>query len=412
MALTLPFVPPVPTLPFTLPFGFKIDLSKVIQIPPSKEPGCGCKESQNCPCCIDGLLNCLILKGGHEGCSYVLSLNYKLFLVKWRDVPPRWPWTRKVWDIYQVMPHACGGCSSLRNLGYQWCWTDVINTIRHEVFAQWINGFAGPGGITVVTGTNFFEDNTLTAVGPATWFDGADPEVFELSGSTVVRWLDKSNHLTHATQTDPAARPTLASTVLNNLSVVDFAPGQFLDVGLKAQSDTHIFALMRFRGGGDTLGTVFAATGYESPFGGPDLKVVQAAGSTRGQPVSYIHPSTRAGVLTPVPLNTFTVVEFSETIGLEGVVQIGTNGTMLTVSSGNTAMDHWNPILQTGGQSIPLRASIGRANWGLVGPNTFDRLDGQIAELLVYPRVLAQGQRLQVHNALRAKWNLGPPIAG
>lgn len=408
MAFTI--VPPFPSFPFKLPFSLPIDLDKVLQIPQSKEEVCGCAEEQNCPCCVKHFLDCLLMKGGHEGCSYIINLNFKVFVIKWRDVPPRPPWTRRVWDIYQVLPNACGACETLKHLGWQWCWADVIKTIRYEVFRWWKHAWSGAGGITVLTGQSSIQDAQVVVppVGPVLWLDGADPDSFVLDGPNVVRWLDKSGKLSHAFSS-PGTRPTRIASVLGGLGVVDFAPGQHLLTATKAQQDTHIFALVRYRPGGDTLGTVFAATGLEVPFGGPDLKIRQS-GLGQGSLVTYIQGQERAFGLSPLAPNTFAVLELAEYVEPFGTCRLGANGSVFQVFGGDSHTDAWDPTKQAFGQPLPVRASIGQAAWGVNPGKTFDRLDGQLAELLVYSTVLGAGQRIQVHNALRAKWGLGPSL--
>lgn len=403
--------PPFPSFPYQLPFSLPIDLGKVLQIPQTTEPGCGCMTAQACPCCVKAFLDCLLQKGGHEGCSYVINLNYKVFVLKWRDGPPRGPWTRQVWDIYQVMPNSCGGCETLRHLGWQWCWADVIKTLRSEVFRQWVNTWpSGAGGLTVLTGQTSIQDAQVVVpqIGPVLWLDGADLTSFELDGSNVVRWFDKSGRLAHAVST-PGSRPTRIDAILGDQGVVDFTPGQFFLTPTKAQQNTHIFALMRYRGGGDTLGTIFAATGLEVPFGGPDLKIRQT-GLGQGSLVTFVGGQERVQGLLPITPSSFVVVELAETMALEGEVRLGSGGVLFGVFGGNSQTDLWDPTKQTFGQSVPIRASIGRAAWGINPAKTFDLLDGQIAELLVYSTLLGDGQRIQVHNALREKWGLGPPL--
>lgn len=350
------------------------------------------------------------MKGGHVGCSYIVNLNYKVFIFKWRDVAPRPPWTRQVWDIYQVLPNACGGCESLRSLGWQWCWADVIKTVRSEVFRHWWNGWSGAGGITVLTGLTSIQDAQVVVpqIGPVLWLDGADVSSFELDGSNVIRWLDKSGKLAHAVSS-LGSRPIRQNSVLANQGVVDFSPGQFLLTPTKAQGSSHIFALMRYRTGGSTLGTVYAATGLETPYGGPDLKVRQN-GAGQGSLVTFVGGQERVAGLNPQAPNSFAIFEMAEEIGTESEVRLGTNGTVFSVFGGNTTTDTWNPVVQAFGQPLPIKASIGRAAWGINPAKSYDLLDGQIAELLVYATVLGQGQRIQVINALREKWGLGPPL--
>ena len=35
---------------------------------------------------------------------------------------------------------------------------------------------------------------------------------------------------------------------------------------------------------------------------------------------------------------------------------------------------------------------------------------GNIAQVILYPEVLSEGQRVQIHNVLRDKWGLGAPL--
>ena len=93
-----------------------------------------------------------------------------------------------------------------------------------------------------------------------------------------------------------------------------------------------------------------------------------------------------------------------------GSATIGINAFEQQVFSGDTSDDFWDPTRQTFGEPVPLPAAVGRSNWGVNPARTFDYLNGNIGQVLLYPRVLAEGERVQVLNVLREKWGLGAPL--
>jgi hypothetical protein len=106
----------------------------------------------------------------------------------------------------------------------------------------------------------------------------------------------------------------------------------------------------------------------------------------------------------------FAIWEYAQTVSSAGEITLGLNAFDQLVFSGDTTDDFWDPTRQTFGQAIPIPAAIGRSNWGVNPGQTYDYLDGDIGEILLYPRRLAAGERIQVLNALRAKWGLGAPL--
>ena len=93
-----------------------------------------------------------------------------------------------------------------------------------------------------------------------------------------------------------------------------------------------------------------------------------------------------------------------------GTATIGVNAFDQQVFSGNTSDDFWDPTRQLFGEPEPIDAALGRSNWGINPARTFDYLSGNIGQILLYPRVLAEGERVQVLNVLREKWDLGAPL--
>lgn len=407
MAL-FPPIPPLPQLPFPLPFGFTIDSSHILGPPP---------EDDFCACCVNQFLDCLIAEQvGRAGCDWVIVVNRKVYYVKWRDVVPRAPWTRQVWDIFQVLPDVCGCPSQPRGLGWQWCWADVIKTIRTDVFRLWQNGdLSGSGQTVVAIGTNAFQPATpgIEQVGPVLYLDASDSTTVTVTGGAVERWADKSTLFNDAVQDTPANRPTVDAASLNGLDTIRFdaSMDHFMDIALKARADWHLFVVGRFfLNVANPRGTFLSAAGFEDSFGGIDGKIYQDSSiQPTGTPFTFIGGDVPMAATT-LGAGAYGILEWKETISSEGTASIGVNAFDQQVFSGDTSDDFWDPTRQTFGEPVPLSAAVGRSNWGVNGAQTFDYLDGNIGQVLLYPRVLAEGERVQVLNVLRDKWGLGAPL--
>lgn len=406
----IPSIPAFPPLPYPLPPGFQIPPSHVLTPP---------EEDQCCASCILCWLDCLIgQQVRRTGSDWVITVNFKTFYMKWRDVAPRPPWTRNVWDIYQIMPPNCGCPSQPRYLGWQWCWADVIKTLKHEIFSRWVQTIEGPGGVVLADGTNAFQPGTvgLAQIGPSLRLDATDDTSITEAGGFISEWRDLSTHDNHATQPVGANQPELIPAAINGLAAVRFDPtsAMWMDTMLKATADSHLFVVGRYVASAppNTRGTFFSAAGFDGTFGGIEGKVYQnsTAGPTLGTPFTYLDPNDISMVATSKPPGAAAIWEYTETISGTGDIKIGLDAFDSTVFSGNTSDDFWDPERQTFGEAIPLPAAIGRSNWGINGAKTFDYLDGHIGEIVLYPRRLAEGERTQVLNVLRAKWGLGAPL--
>lgn len=408
MAL-IPPIPPFPQLPYPLPFGYEIDKSHILSLPP---------EDDFDPCAINCFLDCLVRQRVmRTGCDWVIVVNRKVYYIKWRDVAPRGPWTRCVWDIFRIIPGSCGCPSMPRMLGMQWDWATVIKTIREDVFSHWQNGdISGSKQTVVAIGTNALQPAQVgfPQVGPVLYLDAADASTITLDGGAVAEWADKSSKGNHALQTVPANRPTVATSSLNGLDTLRFDAGleQFMDVELKALSDYHLLVVGRFFFNNVwPRGTFFSAAGFEGSFGGAEGKIYQDDSvQPNGTPFTFINPSEVPMVATTLSAGTFGILEYRESVSTTGYAKLAVNAFEQQVFSGDTSDDYWDPTRQTFGEPEPLPAAVGRSNWGINPLRTFDYLDGNIGQILLYPRVLAEGERVQILNVLRAKWGLGAPL--
>jgi len=407
MAL-FPPIPALPQFPFDLPFNLTIDPSHVLG-PPTDD---------FCVTCVCQFLDCLIVEPvGRAGCDWVIIANRKVYYLKWRDVVPLGPWTRQVWDIYRLLPDSCGCPSQPRSLGHQWCWADAITTIKCDVFDHWQEGNINGSNMTVVAiGTNAFQPATpgIAQIGPTLYLDASDASTLTIAGGGVERWADKSTLINDAVQPSVANRPTVDVASLNGLDTLRFdgALEQFMNIELKARADWHLFVVGRFfLNPALPRGTFLSAAGFDGSFGGIDGKIYQDPSvQPTGTPFTFIDPSEVPMIGTTLGASTYGILEWKETISGTGTATIGVNAFDQQVFSGDTSNDYWDPTRETFGEAIPLDAAVGRSNWGVNPARTFDYLDGNIGQLLLYPRGLADGERVQVLNVLRAKWGLGAPL--
>jgi len=251
-------------------------------------------------------------------------------------------------------------------------------------------------------------------VGPVLYLDASDADSLTITGGAVERWADKSTFFNDAVQDVAGNRPTVVPASLNGLDTVlfDEALEQFLNMELKARADWHLFVVGRFAASlTNTRGTFLSAAGFDDSFGGIDGKIYQDSSvQPVGTPFTYVNPSEIPMVGTTLGAGTFGILEWRETISGTGEISIGVNAFDQQVFSGNTSQDYWDPTRETFGEAVPLMASLGRSNWGVNPARTFDYLSGNIGQVLLYPRALASGERVQVLNVLREKWGLGAPL--
>jgi hypothetical protein len=400
----------LPQLPFPLPFNLTIPPSHILTLPdPADEFD---------PCAVTHFLDCLVTACvGRRGCDWVIVLNRKVYYVKWRDVSPRPPWTRQVWDVFRLLPDDCGCPTAPISLGWEWCWADVVRILRNDIFQHWQNGdISGSGETVVAIGTNAFQPATpgINQVGPVIVLDASNSASITITGGAVERWEDTSTFFNDAVQTTAGNRPTVAAASQNGLDTIFFDEtlDQFMDIQLKARADWHLFVVGRFLASvANTRGTFFSAAGFDGTFGGIDGKIYQDSSvQPVGTPFTFIDPGEVPMVGTTLGAAAYGILEWRETISSTGTATIGVNAFDQQVFSGDTSEDYWDPERQTFGEPIPLQAAVGRSNWGVNPGRTFDYLSGNIGQLILYPRVLADGERIQVLNVLREKWGLGAPL--
>lgn len=203
---------------------------------------------------------------------------------------------------------------------------------------------------------------------------------------------------------DEANAPTLVT--VDGQSFLRFSGSEWLNLRLFAMSEWHLFIVGRYQESAtNDFGTAFGAMGLESPFSGLEALIGQNDnGSAKGSLSTWIHPNFVSGSQTTSP-NTMALWEWKQS---NGESHVGINASSQRIATYTN--DAWDPMQQGGGFSLPVNASIGRSNRGLVAGQSFHWFIGDLAEILLYDFPLSPKQRIQVINSLREKHGLGPKI--
>lgn len=369
---------------------------------------------------LDHLLLCGC-GGRKDGLDWVIPINGKYYAIYWRDKAPTGPATRQVWDVYCFQWSGCPECPTLqRSLGHFWCWEDVITVISSDQEKKFRPPYEGAGGYTVLVGTDVYEAGSVSPqIRPKMWLDASDTTTLTLDGVFVEAWGDKSLFDQHASQGSAPNRPTLVPNAQNNLPVVRFDPSSetWMDLIVRNQESFHLFVVGRFNANPlHPQGVFLSAAGFEDPFSGVEGGVYQDASlQPEGSLYTVVNPSPgtiSSSVLLPVATSgEFTIFEWSQVTAAAGCVNFGNNAVLERAYQGDTSIDFWDSQRQTFGQPTPLKGALGRQNQGVNPSSAYNYLDGDIGEVLLYPEVLTEGQRVSVLNTLRAKWGLGAPLA-
>jgi len=219
----------------------------------------------------------------------------------------------------------------------------------------------------------------------ALWLDAADAATVSLDASSnVEQWNDKSGNGRHAGQTTAANRPDYAST-LNGKSVVGFSGSPEVLTGAQIVSGAAtptVFVVGRATGtnaqecfvnlssDSATVGGHFNVT-FE-----PGLRIIGGATTFAGASIVTESIFT-LGVSNPSVGDAYCYVNGDErSVSSTGVTSINLNGTQYSVGAGGAG----------------FAASY--------------FLNGIVAEILVYTRVLTDAERQRVESYLSAKWGI------
>ncbi|MFT5499548.1 MAG: hypothetical protein ACI9TH_004964, partial [Kiritimatiellia bacterium] len=240
------------------------------------------------------------------------------------------------------------------------------------------------GGIGYDTGGGELAGSPLDFPGLALWLDAADVSTLITNGNSVTEWQDKSTTQSHVVQTDPARQPTVTPAGLNGQSLVtldgvdDFLAGPAVLAS------------------GDDSFTVFAVW---RPHRIGVQVVFEQAGSGVGRRASMLQVNDRYGfngqnndqhALAPVVDNTWhlSMMEISEQSFNN--VRVFNNGEGFT---GTIDID----VQNTGVDGIRIGSKL---------LNNAELLDGDVAEIIVYDRVLSPAEHDALARYLEVKYAL------
>ena len=241
------------------------------------------------------------------------------------------------------------------------------------------------------------------------WFDASDSSTITLEGPAGVRrWENKTSGIEYnASQQVLADQPAVVSADLNGLDVVSFdGTSDHLTMPFPVVSDWSCFLVGKFLTTGGPRGTYLAATGFDGSFGGPDLRIEQDGSVNPSGSCLTAIGAAEVNTTAVLADDTYGLLEWHETLGAPGLVEVGVSGATESLYVGDTSNDGWDSSRQLFGESPPLLAALGRRNSGINGASSFDYLEGSLAELVFYIRVLSSEERTGPRDYLRTKWGL------
>ena len=248
--------------------------------------------------------------------------------------------------------------------------------------------------------------------GNVLWLDGSDVDGDFVSGGTFVNgttWIDKSTASNaDATQTVDSATPTVLSSSFNGLTAVDFDGNDFLDVASTAfgalrnvNGATVIgFLATPLQSSNNALRALMFSTGTNSAATRAGINLFDSFGTSVGGSGDFGLAGRRldsesferieGGTVVPNQLDSLSAVYDYQ----NGNASLLVNG---MVEAQSIAFQ--SPGFTSDTDSLNVR---GGADAFLNTPRGF--FDGQIAELIVYDRVLSDSELASVQDYFVGKW--------
>jgi len=242
-----------------------------------------------------------------------------------------------------------------------------------------------------------FDPRTIPNLGM--WLDASNDGSLTLNANTVSEWRDLSGNGRHVAQDTAASQPNAVNRTQNGRRVLDYTGGQEMlgnaaTLGLlRNVSGATIIAAVKW----DALSTV--SLGYTAVLfsSGTGATAARAALTSVAPVVNSLSVGGRR-----LDADSFARANGTGTTNprIASAVCDYANSDAFIYADGSLAGS--NTSFQTTGNTSDtdsLAVSVGGGN----GPNL---LDGWIGEVLVWPRVLTNAQRLQVERYLGRKWGI------
>jgi hypothetical protein len=254
----------------------------------------------------------------------------------------------------------------------------------------------GPGGHGLLESDVAFSPQQIAGLGM--WLDGADPATMTLAGSAIVAWRDKGGFGADWGQTSAAARPALqAADQINGISVPRFSGAQWLEMtggfGLLRNVPGWTFFVVHQRNGTGNMSVLALSTAN------PNGLRLQHQNRNNASPPNYqlAHRCLDGEGFAARSNNDHRgAAAVAWAWRVDHVAQTARSwvGGIADAST-------------TSGFTAPAMSDTDSAA-GFVGQSLTggDRMNGRIAEMLVWRRALPDAQVDQVNGYLAAKWGL------
>jgi hypothetical protein len=225
-----------------------------------------------------------------------------------------------------------------------------------------------------------------TVPGLAAWYDASRLGLYD--GDRMSMWPDLSGNGNHLTQGVQAARPVFKTAIKNGLPVVRFdGAAAFMQAAYSSSldfSNHSIFAVVQ-----DTSvpsGVHYGIVEFGNPVAGTRYTLGLRNGSNKCYDLIFNGVSQQSAIAnTALPINTFWNLE----IIYDGSnVNFFKNGTADGTPAATPSVSVGQQLLLVGGSSN----------------GSFSFLPGDIAEVLLYNRALAPGERQSIEAYVRTKW--------
>jgi hypothetical protein len=226
------------------------------------------------------------------------------------------------------------------------------------------------------------------------WLDAADASSLTLNGSTVSEWRDKSGNARNFAQATAAAQPIADTRTQNGRPVLDF------DGARRLTGNAASLNVARNLAGA----TVFVVGGWDSTAGNQNMLFVSRGDSSTSPRQRLIVTSATIGFGgRRLDLDALLSAAYSANTNsnvLTGVFD-WSNTDLFTFQNGTQQASNLN--FHTAGNTTD-NDSVGIG----IGadPNGTGPLDGFVAEVVYYQRVLSEAERQAVNRYLGAKWGI------
>lgn len=215
------------------------------------------------------------------------------------------------------------------------------------------------------------------------WLDASDASTLTLSGNAVSEWRDKSGNSRHVSQSTSGSRPTYGSNTLNGRHVLTFDGGDYLDGANTAlvngtDGTFSVFAVARTTTAASTTQSIIDSGNNVAQF----LRIDNSAAESI---VFYTNGNPVDDSSTSISSETYYVL--SAICGTEDI-EVWVNET----TNGNTALFS---SLKTNSNAFTVGAWTGDKS---------QKLTGDIAEIIIFPRTLYPYESAQIKNYLYNKW--------